>query len=520
MIGARRLAGRYRLLNPLGEGGVGTVWLAIDDVLGRDVAIKEIRLPPGIDDDRRQEICAAAVREANIAARLRHPSIVTVHDVLVEDGRPWLVMELLSGVSLERAVAERGLLPPHQVARAGVHILAALAAAHAAGVVHRDVKPGNIFLTRTGRAVLTDFGAAAIEGEATVGRTVHLIGSPAYIAPERLRGDADGPEGDLWSLGASLYFAVEGRPPHDADTPIAVLGRVLGEPADPPERAGELGPVLLHLLAREPGDRPPPAVATGMLRDMASGRPGAPVPPPPSTGPATVPARRRRPAWPAIPAMIAALAVIAAGTAFGVNTVRAASAAPAPKPARLSEEPGKYAIPLKFCQMLTEEQIRQLLPTATTTTGKPTNREGCEWLAKGMALTVTPVGALAFSSEESIWGASPRRAHEWFVNVRNAALPSGSLGWKWPGIGANELRSARVTGAEPVSGFGAEAFAYHQYDNRNHLKMEQTYLVTRMDNLVVEVCYVVLDGAKDEQAMRAAAGTATRWITQAMDRAS
>ncbi|MGW2199226.1 serine/threonine-protein kinase, partial [Streptosporangium sp. NPDC001682] len=255
-IDTQVLADRYRLLNPLSEGGAGTVWLAADEMLGRDVAVKEVRLPPDLDPARRQEVLASALREANLAARLKHPSIVTVHDVVIDQERPWLVMELLSGASLEQTVRDRSPLPVHQVARIGVGILSALGAAHAAGVVHRDVKPGNVFLTRTGKAVLTDFGIAVVDGEVTSGRTGHLIGSPNYIAPEQLRGERGGPASDLWSLGATLYFAVEGIPPHPAETPIAAIGRVLTEPPRPPERAGGLGPLLMLMLDPAPEARP------------------------------------------------------------------------------------------------------------------------------------------------------------------------------------------------------------------------------------------------------------------------
>lgn len=198
-IDTQVLADRYRLLSPLSGGGAGTVWLATDEMLGRDVAVKEVRLPPDLDPARRREVLASALREANLAARLKHPSIVTVHDVVIDQERPWIVMELLSGASLEQTVRDRSPLPLHQVARIGVGILSALGTAHAAGVVHRDVKPGNVFLTRTGRAVLTDFGTAVVDGEVTSGRTGHLIGSPNYIAPEQLRGERSGPASDLWS---------------------------------------------------------------------------------------------------------------------------------------------------------------------------------------------------------------------------------------------------------------------------------------------------------------------------------
>ncbi|GAA5044521.1 hypothetical protein HNP84_004649 [Thermocatellispora tengchongensis] len=533
MIGSRRLAGRYRLLNPLGEGDSGTIWLAADDVLGRDVAVKEVRLAPGLDEARRRELCEATVREANVAARLKHPSIVTIHDVIVEGGRPWVVMERLSGSSLEELVRRRGPLPPHQIARVGVSVLAALAVAHAAGVVHRDIKPGNVILTRTGRAVLTDFGIAAIEGEATLDRTVHLVGAPEYIAPERLRGEPGGPASDLWSLGATLYFGVEGRPPHHADTPVAVLSKVLVEPPRPPERAGALGPALLRLLAPEPGDRPALAEAARELEPLTAEPvavpqqapppepvPGAPFGPTRTTGAtAPVPARPPR-TWPIAAGIVLLLAVIAAGSALTVNVAAALTAPEPPRPratptpTRLSESPGRFGLPVRVCDLLTAEQVRRMLPGIEDVKGGATNREGCSWEAEGMGIEANPVTLL---SGEEHWGSSPRRAHERFVNQRNATIPSGTLVWSWDDIGAR-LRSARNTGPEPVTGVGDEAFAYQVYDNRSHLKPEQSYIVFRLDNLVMEVGYTAIDGKLDEKALRDGARTIADWMVAALKR--
>ncbi|GLW05250.1 hypothetical protein Misp01_03800 [Microtetraspora sp. NBRC 13810] len=520
MIGARHLAGRYRLLNPLGEGGAGTVWLAADDVLSRDVAVKEVRLAPGLDEARRREICEAAVREANVAARLKHPSIVTVHDVLVEDGRPWLVMELLNGTSLEQMVRERGPMPPHQAARIGVHLLSALAVAHAAGVVHRDIKPSNVLLTRTGRAVLTDFGIASVAGEAT-DRTAHLVGSPAFVAPERLRGEEEGPASDLWSLGATLYFAVEGVPPHDAETPVAVLTKVLVEPPRPPERAGPLTPVLTALLNPEPAARPAIPAATGQLRDLTEGRPGSvpwgveqAVPAPPEQETPAAPGRGRTALLAG--SMVAALAVVAAGTVVVVNVTASAGAAAAPAPlaTRLSETPGKFSVPVKFCDLFTPAQIGRLVPDVAKPKGEPDNTGGCDWTAKGVGLSAAPT---LLGLEEKHWGASPQLAHERFVNQRNATIPSGTVAWSWPEISAG-LRSARTTGPEPVGGIGDEAFTYQVYDNRNHLKLEQSYMVFRVDNLVAQVGYTVVDGSQDEKSIRDGAKQAAGWMVAALKR--
>ncbi|GAA2866571.1 hypothetical protein GCM10010517_26090 [Streptosporangium fragile] len=520
-IDTRVLAGRYRLLNPLGEGGSGTVWLAADEMLGRDVAIKEVRLPADLDPARRQEICAAALREANLAARLKHPSIVTVHDVVIEQDRPWLVMELLSGTSLDKTVRDRSPLPVHQAARVGVGILSALAAAHAAGVIHRDVKPGNVFLTRTGKAVLTDFGIAVVDGEATSGRTGHLVGSPNYIAPERLRGERGGPASDLWSLGATLYFAVEGVPPHPAATPVAAISRVLTEPPRPPERAGPLGPLLTLMLDPVPEARPSFDVVAHALGELAVGRPAgsvtsvlaAPAPagpiapersrPAPAAG--REPRGKRTLLW--IAAELAGVAAVI-GATLGVVHLLSGNTAEE-KPVAFSENPGTFTTPVDLCGLIPASKVRQVLP-ALKGEGKPTNDGGCQWVAKGMGMDVRPSG-------DKQWGKSPRQAHELFVNKRNMTIPSGQSLWSWADIQAG-ARSARSTGPLAVKPAGDEAFGYDVYENRKTGRLEQSYVVMRVDNLVLDIGYTVVDGSKEGPAIQAGAHTIATWVANALSK--
>ncbi|MBX6768910.1 MAG: serine/threonine protein kinase, partial [Actinomadura rubrobrunea] len=252
MTGARVLAGRYRLVQRLGQGAMGVVWRARDEELGREVAVKELLLPGHLDAAQREHAARRAIREARAAAALDHESIVTVHDVVMDEGRPCIVMDLLPGRSLDAVLADRGALPPDQAARVGLDVLRALRAAHARGVQHRDVKPANIFLRDDGRAVLTDFGIAALEGDATLTREGSLIGSPAYMAPERARHERGGPESDLWSLGATLYALVEGRPPFARATLMGTLAAVLTEEPAPPRAAGPLTPVIMGLLVKDP----------------------------------------------------------------------------------------------------------------------------------------------------------------------------------------------------------------------------------------------------------------------------
>ncbi|WP_433354477.1 protein kinase domain-containing protein [Microtetraspora malaysiensis] len=263
--GQGRLVGRrYRLLSPVGRGGMGMVWHAHDVLLDRDVAVKELLLPFGLDQAGLQGAHQRMLREARSAARLSHPGIVTVHDVVEEDGRPWIVMELVRAWSLEQAVRQSGPLPVVQAAEIGVRVLDALRHAHGAGILHRDVKPGNVLLTAD-RVVLTDFGIAAIEGDVSITQTGLLMGSPAYIPPERLQGRPITHAADLWSFGATLYAAVEGRPPYEGADAVAVLGAVLTREPARPRRAGALLPVIQGLLRKNPADRIGAAQVADML---------------------------------------------------------------------------------------------------------------------------------------------------------------------------------------------------------------------------------------------------------------
>ncbi|WP_433179344.1 serine/threonine-protein kinase [Actinoallomurus sp. CA-150999] len=251
----RTIAGRYRLLDSLGRGGMGIVWRARDEYLERDVAVKEILLPGNLDDATRAGLLERFVREARAAAHLDHPAIISVYDVVTEDDLPWIVMRLVRGRSLDQLVREDGPLLPDRVAAIGLQMLDALDTAHAAGILHRDVTPRNVLVGDDDRIVLTDFGIAAMEGATALTQTGALIGSPGYIAPERLRGRPSGPESDLWSLGAVLYFAVEGEPAYMAGEIPALIGMVLTEEPEPPAKAGPLAPILKGLLIKDPAAR-------------------------------------------------------------------------------------------------------------------------------------------------------------------------------------------------------------------------------------------------------------------------
>ncbi|MEV4579984.1 serine/threonine-protein kinase [Nonomuraea jabiensis] len=248
----RLLSGRYRLLKPLGRGGMGTVWQGRDELLARDVAIKEVALPAGPERAIRAE---RTRREARAAARVSHPNIVAVYDMVETAGQPWIVMELLRSRTLRQAITQDGPLSPRTVASIGLNVLEGICAVNAAGILHHDVKPDNILLTNAGRVVLIDFGIATIDREDPLPQTGKLSGTPAYIAPERAAGNSFCPESDLWSLGATLYTAVEGRPPFSRSAAIPTLAAILSAPPDPFRHAGPLAGVLAGLLRKNPATR-------------------------------------------------------------------------------------------------------------------------------------------------------------------------------------------------------------------------------------------------------------------------
>ncbi|WP_018564874.1 serine/threonine-protein kinase [Streptomyces sp. PsTaAH-124] len=261
----RLLAGRYRLGDVLGRGGMGTVWRAEDETLGRTVAVKELRFPTTIDEDEKRRLITRTLREAKAIARIRNTSAVTVFDVVDEDDRPWIVMELVEGKSLAEVIREDGLLEPRRAAEVGLAVLDVLRSAHRQGILHRDVKPSNVLIAEDGRVVLTDFGIAQVEGDPSITSTGMLVGAPSYISPERARGHKPGPAADLWSLGGLLYAAVEGSPPYDKGSAIATLTAVMTEPLEEPKHAGPLRDVIFGLLNKDPAERLDDVAARAML---------------------------------------------------------------------------------------------------------------------------------------------------------------------------------------------------------------------------------------------------------------
>jgi serine/threonine protein kinase len=250
---------------------MGTVWRAADTLLRRDVAIKEVVLPPGLAPSDRDSMYERTMREARAAAALQHPAVVQVYDVVHENGRPWIVMELLDARSLADMVIEDGPVSPRVVAKIGIALLGALEVAHAHGVLHRDVKPANVLICNDGRCVLTDFGVARMPTDVQLTTPGMVLGSPHFISPERAMGNEFGPPSDLFSLGVTLFTAVEGRPPFDKGDPIETMHAVVEDPPSPAVRAGSLAPVLMGLLEKDPARRMDVQTARTLLRQQLAG---------------------------------------------------------------------------------------------------------------------------------------------------------------------------------------------------------------------------------------------------------
>ncbi|WP_329101595.1 serine/threonine protein kinase [Micromonospora sp. NBC_01699] len=375
------IAGRYRLLHTVGRGGMGRVWLARDEMLHRDVAVKEIVPPDWMTESEREDLRRRTLREARTAARLNHPNVVRVYDVIHTGDTPWIVMEYVASRSVQEVLQTEGPFPPLRAAEIGREVLAALRAAHHAGVLHRDVKPHNVLISDEGRVVLTDFGLATVDGgDGAMTRAGIVLGSPQYVAPERAAEGRSSVEADLWSLGATLYAAVEGRSPYARSTAMATLTALAVAPPDRARRAGPLRPVLNGLLRRDPRQRLTADEVDRLLRritdagprtprhplarprrpeparEPAPAAPVVPVETPPSAGSATSiafstpPGVRRRPGWRAATAVTAGLVLLAAlGTALTVqarqDADRMSAVVPGASPTPPSPPPPAPAFP-------------------------------------------------------------------------------------------------------------------------------------------------------------------------------
>lgn len=372
----RLVAGRYRLLDRLGRGGMGTVWRADDELLGRRVAVKELH-PEDARGGRSASpytSTAAPLREARAVARVKHPHVIVVHDVVVDDGLPYIVMELVDGGSLAERISRDGPVDVAEAARIGLALLAALRAAHELGVLHRDLKPANVLIEEsTGRVVLTDFGIAQLAGSTTITDSGSFVGSPEYTAPERMQGETAGPESDLWSLGVLLCAVLSGESPFRRDSLGGILHAVVEDEIRPPAQAAPLLPVVLGLLDRDPERRLGATEAEELLRtyvtagavpvpagrrDTATRRdtrpdprrsslrdteptPGAPAPRQPvaTAAPGTARAGRRRAPLLVAAALVAALAGAGGAAAVLLHGDGGSSAEAGPGPTAESSSP-------------------------------------------------------------------------------------------------------------------------------------------------------------------------------------
>ncbi|MFI6477860.1 serine/threonine-protein kinase [Nonomuraea sp. NPDC050663] len=486
-----RLAGRYTFIRQLGAGGMGTVWHARDEILDREVAVKELTLPEGMDEASRREMLTRAVREAQVTGSLRHPAIVALHDVVEEYGRPWLVMELLRGRNLGDAVRDHGPMAPEQVARIGAEVLDALMAAHAQGLQHRDVKPGNIFLTDTGRVVLTDFGIARQEGQATLTQAGMMIGSPGFIAPERLEGELGGPGSDLWSLGATLYSAVEGRPAYEGQAADRIRATLSGPP--PPCRV----PLFNAMMAPHPASRPSTQAALHALRQLAAGR-QVDLPE------ATRLSRRPRRTKAAVIVTTAAAVLVAAGVGGYLYLNRA--------PAK----PTAFTLPVDLCTLLTPEQVGAMLPAKNPPKGvADTDDEGpsCGWTAVNMGLQVQ---AQKDSDAPSPWAMTPERARSLMI-AQDRKWSESKGTWSWPEIGVGKAQKAAFTKSRWLQGVGEEAFAMEMTGPDGRVHTGRVYY--RLANLVVRVDYTTIMTKPTDDDIRQTALRAAKATEQALNRA-
>ncbi|GAA0939850.1 serine/threonine-protein kinase [Actinocorallia libanotica] len=499
------LAGRYRLESRLGQGGMADVWRARDEFLGRTVAVKEVRLPSGLDAGQRADFCERLLREARAAAALPHPSIITVHDVLQAGDRPWIVMDLINGPSLEHVRVERGPLPPERVAGIGLQLLEALCLAHERGILHRDVKPANVLLSGD-RAILTDFGIATLSGDHRLTSTEGIIGSPGYMAPERLQdGHEAGPSSDLWSLGATLYALVEGRRPFEKPDALAMLGAVLTEDVPPPRLAGPvLGPVLVAMMDRHPHRRPVPAEIRRAFETVAGVTPSARAPSAvpgghpflPGASPTVpgMPSPRQR-GW-LLPAGAGGLAVLLLAVAGyllfrpdGTPREEAPPSSPVAVPS-----PSITAVPGDPCTLLTSEQSKELVGSSS---GSPNDSITCVWSATEGRLQIK-VRLLEPRGDKS----GEELAKDTFALLKRQAAGSS-------GVGSDPVVTAVDSAPRDLTGLGDEAFAKETSVSGTFTSAE-SFVQVRSGRLLLEIQYYLTGVSEVSETVRSVPERAAR----------
>ncbi|MGI5274572.1 serine/threonine-protein kinase [Nonomuraea sp. CA-218870] len=443
---SRLIAKRYQLVRALGRGGMGVVWEGHDTLLNRQCAVKEVVLPEGLPQADRERQLVRTAREARTAAQFNHPSVVAVYDVVEEDGRPWIIMELVRAPSVEEVVATMGALPVRQAADVGRQVLSALVAAHGQGILHRDVKPSNVLLTDDGRAVLTDFGIATAEGEASLTRTGMVTGSPGFLAPERVRGTDAGPASDLWSLGATLYATLVGRSPFERGEPMATLKAILDEEPDYRRIPPAMHPILQGLMRKDPAERVTAGEADDLLAVVLQAKPAS------ADMDAPLPGASRRLGRTLAAAGAAAVLVVAAGAVAYFR-----STAPAEGSAQLAHRAAATSPMPTAPQAVTPPPERTVTPSATPTPAR-TRALLRPWTSPAGWSIERPAGWRGSRGEHHAEWTHPHRTGHLAVEAVYASLdPHQLLRDEEAALkagGADELRSVA---RKRVSHQGAEA---------------------------------------------------------------
>ncbi|HEX2773090.1 MAG TPA: protein kinase [Micromonosporaceae bacterium] len=446
------VAERYRLIRSVGSGGMGRVWLARDEMLHRDVAVKQVLPPDWMTPDERDEMRARTMREARATARLSHPNVVQIYDVVHAGPTPWIVMEYIPSRSLQQVITDDGPLAPRLVAEIGLKVLAALRAAHDAGVLHRDVKPHNVLIADNGRVVLTDFGLALFDdGEGGITRAGIVMGSPQYVAPERARDGVSTVEADLWSLGATLYAAVEGKSPYARPTTLATLTALATAPPDPADRAGALKPVLDGLLRHSPRQRLTSAAVEPLLRRAAesegsprralprgrrpvagSGEVGSAAPPEAAPGGGMA-------GWRRYVLLAAAVLVAASGIALAVDRWRddgsprgGAAAAPTPRPSAVPS-PSTAASPSVTAALACTDPPTTVrtITLGPTPDGELAPLDGLTWLVDPAGFQVmAPLGWQHFRDRDVVCFRQPDGLRVLAVDAAPPRIAAAAAHWK------------------------------------------------------------------------------------------
>ncbi len=472
------VADRYRLVQRIADGGMGSVWEAWDERLHRRVALKQLHPQPGLSPQDASIATERVLREARLTARLHHPNAVPVYDVVDADGLPCLVMQYLPSTSLQALLAARGPLPVAEVARIGADVAAALAAAHRAGIIHRDVKPGNVLIDDSGSAKLTDFGIARALGDASLTSTGLVTGTPAYLAPESARGDQPTFAADVYSLGATLYAAAEGRPPAgDGSNPMAVLHRVASGRVDPPVRSGPLTPLLLRMLDVDPARRPSiDTVAAELGAASAGGSAPTEVPPVPAVPP------------------VPSVAPVPATSTMQLPLLGAPPAVPGPPPARRPARVGRRWWPWLAVSAVLLAGLVLLLATlprggssqdragAPSATAHSSHRPSAP--ASSSSTSSTPAASTpAASSSVAIPGAAALTSA---ITDYYALLP-GSTGEAWKRL-TKDYQQGTTGGRKSYNDFwaGMRAVAVSDVTAVGPNTVEATVTYTRQDGSVVD----------------------------------